>query len=344
MPLVRSFDLSTKKGQEAWVEPVIESNDYRFEIKTKKQGHTRHSLEGTIGRQGGLCIVSKTAMPLTYVREQGKKGNLSQRLMAIVAEGQRGRIYLSPSEAQELIAQKASPDSRPDTLLPNNPRDFKTPNYGMKTYGDLFTDRQLVALSTFSDLVHEVREQIEKDALADGMPSDKTPLRDGGSGAKAYSEAVSAYLGFAVSKCSDYWSSICSWHNSGEKMRNTFGRQAIPMTWDFAEGSPFSSSSGNWMAMVDWTWKALNSLPSGCASAVNNHDAQTVILALTPLFQLTHRTTTTLAMPTYLTFSLPDKTVSRYLSSCLVLATPKAEELVATPYRHGVRVKLKISS
>src|SRR5690606_14425113 len=119
--------------------------------------------------------------------------------------------------------------------LPVNTRDFKTPNYGMTTFASHFTPRQLVALTTFSDLVGEAREQALADARAAGLPDDDIPLRDGGTGARAYAEAVSVYLAFAVDKSTDYWSGICSWHNSGEKMSHTFGRQVIPMVWDYAE-------------------------------------------------------------------------------------------------------------
>ena len=153
---------------------------------------------------------------------------MGQRLMAIVAEGSRGRVYLQATDEHEKLARTANSDLRLDMPLPNNPRDFKTPNYGLRTFGDLFTERQLVTLSTFSDLVHEARSQIERDALAAGFSDDQTPLRDGGTGAKAYAEAVSVYLGFIVDKCSDYWSSICGWISSRETMRSTFGRQANP--------------------------------------------------------------------------------------------------------------------
>jgi putative DNA methylase len=144
----------------------------------------------------------------------------------------------------------------------------------MKEWQDLFTRRQLIALTAFSDLVHEAMAHVKRDAVAAGIANDDKPLRDGGNSATAYGEAVGVYLGFVVDKCSDYWSNICSWHSSGEKMRNTFGRGAIPMVWDYAEANPMCDSSGNWMAMVDWTWKALEAMPAIASGSAAQSDAQ----------------------------------------------------------------------
>ena len=249
VPLVRSFELSTKKGKETYVEPVVDGNTYRFVVR---QGQLPdHLKDGTVGRTGARCILTGTPFPLTYIRAEGKAGRLGQRLMAIVAEGQRSRIYLDPTEEMEQVAASAEPEWKPEAKLPINPRDFKTPNYGMTTFADLFTPRQLVALTTFSDLVADARERVKADALAAGMEEGQ-PLRDSGNGALAYAEAVGVYLGLAIGKFSDNASSICSWHSGGshQKIRATFSRQAIPMTWDFAEGNPLSDSSGNFFRQV----------------------------------------------------------------------------------------------
>src|SRR5690606_25448319 len=141
-------------------------------------------------------------------------------------------------------------------------------------YGDLFTPRQLVALTTFSDLVGEAMAQVRRDALAAGLPDDATPLRDGGTGAAAYAEAVGVYLAFAVDKGTDYWSTICSWHSSKELIRNTFGRQAIPMTWDYAETNPFSASAGNAMSAVEWAEKAISTFSATVSGSAAQSDAQ----------------------------------------------------------------------
>ena len=193
VPLVRSFVLSSKKRNRVWVEPEIGlgSSTYRFVVRTG----TDEMPDGTVGRKGGRCLVTATPMPFTHIRAEGKAGRISQRLMAVVAEGTRGRVYLDPTETMEAVARCASPDYRPESELPHNPRDFKTPNYGMTTFADLFTDRQLVALTTFSELVAEARERVLADALAAGMDADASRLANGGTGAHAYADAVATYLG-----------------------------------------------------------------------------------------------------------------------------------------------------
>lgn len=338
VPLVRSFDLSTKKGQKTWVEPIIRNGNYHFEIRSEARGDTRHDLDGTVNRSGGTCIVSTSAIPFKYIRDKAKSGGMGQRLMAVVAEGGRGRIYLPPTDEHEKLALGAMPDFKPETPICHWPGRTNVVEYGMTTFGDLFTDRQLVALNTFSDLVHEARAHIEQDALAAGMDPDQTPLRDGGRGAKAYAEAVSVYLAFITDKCVDYWSSICTWHSSGEKMRNTFGRQAIPMTWDYAESNPFCASSGNWTAMKDWVWKTVNGFVTPIDGVETHHDAQTV--------EYPPNTVISTDPPYYDNIGYADlsdffftwmKPAIRPVYPDLfgVMATPKSEELVATPYRHG---------
>ncbi len=271
MPLVRSFELSKKKGKEAWVEPVIDhaSKRVRFTVRTGRG----KAPEGTVVRTGARCIVCGTPVPFDHVRAEGKAGRMSARLMAIVTEGKSGRNYHAPDEYHVRVAEQAQPTWRPDHPLPHNPRDFKTPNYGMRTFADLFTPRQLVALTTFSDLVGEARAVIQRDAVAAGLPDDDVPLREGGTGARAYAEAVSVYLAFAVDKGTDYWSVLCSWHNSRELIRNTFGRQALPMIWDFADTNPFSISTGNWMACVDWVWKSIETTPATSDGSARQQDA-----------------------------------------------------------------------
>lgn len=212
----------------------------------------------------------------------------------------------------------------------------------MTTYGDLFTPRQLVALNTFSDLVSEARAKIIADAKAAGMSDDGISLADGGRGATAYGDAIAVYLAFAVDKCTDYWSSICSWHNSCEKIRNTFGRQAIPMTWDYAEGNPFSACTGNWCAMVDWVWKAIANLPQKGTGHVFQADAQTQTISANKVISTDP--------PYYDNIGYADLSDFFYVwmrrslrgiypKLFATMAVPKAEELVATPYRHGSKEK-----
>lgn len=347
VPIASSFLLSSKAGKEAWVEPIVDRQAKTISYRIR-QGGTKAELaaakEGTKAGRGAnfRCIMSDTAITPKHITSAGKAGRMGQTLIAIVAEGKGGRAYVAPSAKHEEIAFSAKPSWKPEQRQPDNPRWFSPPAYGMETFGDLFTDRQLVALNTFSGLVHEARAQIEADALAAGLPADETPLRDGSKGAKAYAEAVSVYLGFAVNRSADRGSSICTWDSSPkmEALRNTFGRQAIPMTWDFAEGNPFSTASGNFLNNVDWIAKVINQFVPAALGLERGHDAQTV--------DYPDETVISTDPPYYDNIGYADlsdfffcwmKPAIRpvYPEIFGVLATPKGEELVATPYRHGGR-------
>lgn len=338
VPLASTFILSSKAGKEAYVEPVVQGDSYQFTVKVGTPPLS--AKNGTKLARGANfeCLLSKAPIEGKHVKAEGVAGRLGQRLMAIVAEGKKGRVYLSPLSEQQVVANSAVPQWKPENALPDDPRNFWTLSYGLAKYGDLFTPRQLVALSTFSDLVGEAIARCREDALTAGMEDDGIGLDAGGTGATAYAQAVGVYLTFAVDKCSDYWSSICSWHNSGEKMRNTFGRQAIPMTWDFAEANPMCDSSGNWMAMVDWSWKALAQFPASIGGLVTQADAQTqtisrnkVISSDPPYYDNIGYADLSDFFYVWLRKSLRPIFPGLYAT----MAVPKAEELVATPYRHG---------
>jgi putative DNA methylase len=274
MPLVRSFELSKKKGRRAWVEPRVDpkTRQITFEVK---QGNGKAS-EGTVNRQGATCVVCDTPVPFDHIREEGKAGRMNVQLMAIATEGQRGRSYYAPIPTHEQIADVPIPEGAPVTDLPVQALGFRVQLYGMTQHRDLFTPRQLTALTTFSDLVAETRQQIEVDACAARLPTDDTPLRDGGSGAYAYAEAISVYCAFGLDRSADYWSTIVIWHN-GIKMEglgHTFTRQTLQMTWDFAEGNPFSNSSGNWLLNLEWGAKCLEKTKPTLEGLAEQKDAQ----------------------------------------------------------------------
>ncbi len=283
VPIASSFLLSTKVGKEAWVEPIVDKQAKTISYRIR-HGGTKAEIaaakEGTKAGRGAnfRCLMSDTAITPDYVKSNGRAGKMGQTLIAIVAEGNRSRAYVAPTETHETLALAAKPEWKPETSLPNDPRNFWTVDYGLTTFGDLFTDRQLVALNTLSNLVHEARAQIETDARIAGLASDLTPLRDGGNGAKGYAEALSVYLAFALNRSADRGSTICTWDSSPkmEALRNTFGRQSIPMTWDFAEGNPFSKASGNFLNNVDWVQKSIQLLVPYAAGLEVQHDAQTV--------------------------------------------------------------------
>ena len=343
VPLISTFMLSTKVGKEVYVEPVIENGGYRFTVKVGKPDDAEIAKRGTsAGKRAGFrCIMSATPLSYNYIREEGASGRLGLRLMAIVAEGDRGRVYFPPTRDHENVAQKAISEWRPDTPLHGKCR-VNVSNYGMDTYGDLFTTRQLVGLTTFSDLVEEIRERINRDALVAGFLDNGKPLSDGGTGATAYGEAVSVYLALAVDKVADRNSMVCAWANLREHARNTFGRQAIPMVWDFAESNPFSDSSGNFGGGIASIVNGLGSLNPLIAGHTGQVDAQSQEVA-------TGKVVST-DPPYYDNIGYADLSdffyvwLRRSLRSVfpelfVTLAVPKAEELVATPYRHGSKEK-----
>ena len=337
VPLVSTFVLSSKVGKAVYVQPVIEGDNYRFEVRTGEPPASANAGTTAGKRAGFICVLSGSPMDYKYLRIEGSAGRMGAKLMAIVADGPRGRVYLSPTREQEAIAIQAQLTWKPDTPLHGKCR-ANVPNYGMDVYGDLFTKRQLVALTTFSDLVPEAIARVRADALAAGMADDGRGLDAGGNGATAYAQAVGVYLAFALDKVADYWSSICTWHSSKELIRNTFGRQAIAMTWDFAEANPMCDSSGNWMAMVDWSWKALAHTPANAPGFAVQADAQTQTISVAKVVSTDP--------PYYDNISYADLSDFFYVwlrkslkpifpDLYATLAVPKVEELVATPYRHG---------
>ncbi|MBM3457607.1 MAG: DUF1156 domain-containing protein, partial [Armatimonadetes bacterium] len=261
VPLAPKFWLSSKPGKEARVEPVVEGSEYRFTVRVGKPADPLAAEAGTkLGRGANFrCLVSGVPLTPAYIKTEAQAGRMGARLMAIVAEGDRGRVYLDPTREHEQVAATAEPGWKPDLKVPTPCHDVdRLPMYGMPTWGDAFTPRQLVALTTFSDLVGEAMRQAYQNALAAGLADDPTPLRDGGTGATAYSEAVGVYLGMSVSKMSDSQSSICRWKASMDQSVGTFGRQALPMVWDYSEANALGKMAGdplvsllNMMRVVD---------------------------------------------------------------------------------------------
>ena len=342
VPLVSSFVLSSRKGKQVWVEPIVEGDAYRFEIHTGKPPADAE-LGTTQGKRKAFrCLLSGMPMDYDYIREQGKSAGLGSRLMAIVCEGDRGRVYLPPNADQERIATSQHPTWRPEAKLPDNPRDFKTPNYGLTTFGSLFTDRQLVALNTFCDLVQEARAKILVDAAKEGFPSDNRPLADGGTGPCAYADAVAVYLSMAMDKTLDLNNTICSWENIAQCPRHMFGRQAIPMMWDYAESNILEEASGSFATCLDGWVKAFSKCFCGCIDIqngiVSQADAQTQILSENKIISTDPPYYDNIGYADLSDFFyvwLRHTLRSIYPALFTTMAAPKAEELVATPYRHG---------
>ena len=340
MPLVSSFWLSKKKGRKAWVEPVIDRRNrtVRFEVRT---GDGMPPKPPKVGRGAKFrCLVCGEVAPDQHIYDEGKAGRMGAELMAIVTEGQNGRNYYSPDECHKQVAAQAQPEWEPSGEIPYNPRYMAPPLYGMTTFADLFTPRQLVALTTFSDLVHEAREQVYRDALAAGLPDDGIPLREGGTGARAYAEAVSVYLAFAIDRLADRGNSLSTWQKVGDKIAHLFARQAIPMVWDYAEANPFSSSSGSFLNDIEWVAKAidfLRFLDDSCSSTALQRNA-------TSPLDMGNREVISTDPPYYDNIGYADLSDFFYvwLRPALrevypdifsTVMAPKEPELVATPYR-----------
>lgn len=341
VPLASSFILSSKAGKEAWVEPVVEGDGYRFEVRTGKPPES--AKNGTkLGRGANFrCLMSDTPIEPKHIYAEANAGRMGAKLMAIVAEGTRGRIYLAPLPEHEGIAQQAQPQWKPEAAMPDNPRWFSPPLYGLKIYGDLFTPRQLVALTTFSDLVPEAIARIRADALASGMADDGRGLDAGGNGATAYAEAVGVYLAFAIDRLADYGSSVATWKASGEQVMQTFKRQALPMTWDFPESNFVGQKAISWVNAVKYAADNLEMTHLHTAVAKGEAvqaDAQTQTISA-------HKVIST-DPPYYDNIGYADLSDFFYVwlrrslrpifpKLYATLAVPKAEELIATPYRHG---------
>ncbi|WP_294041975.1 DUF1156 domain-containing protein [Thiolapillus sp.] len=339
VPLVSSFVLSSKKGKEAWVEPVIEGDSYRFVVRVGKP--PVEAKKGTkLGRGASFsCLLSGSPIEPKYIYAEARAGHMGQRLMAIVAEGNRGRVYLAPTEKHEDIASQARPEWKPEVEMPANPRWFSPPMYGMTIYGDLFTPRQLVALTTFSDLVQEAREKVIEDACKSGWDDDGQGLDAGGT---AYGDAVVVYLAFALDKGANLWSTITSWMSDRGAFRETFARQAIPMVWDFAESNPLSNSGGNFSTAIDKGRMAVAFLPTNAQGRASQQDAGTQKLSASKVISTDPPYYDNIGYADLSDFFyvwLRSSLKLIYPSLFATLAVPKAEELVATPYRHGSKEK-----
>lgn len=330
MPLVRSFELSKKKNNEAYVQPTCENGAISYEVKQGKG-----APEGTVNRTGAKCFCCDTPVGFPYIRGEGKAGRIGNRLIAIVAEGRSGRQYLSATDDQTLTAKIQKPENYPDGEIFGKAK-VNVGNYGLLHFSDLFTPRQLTALTTFSDLVAEAQVKAEQDAIAAGLPDEGIGLADGGKGAKAYGEAVGVYLAFVVDRQANYSSSLNIWADGF--IAQTFGRQALPMIWDFAETNIFSNSSGCFASMLDWVIKSVKNLPeTKCGEgkqhiAQKEHDIRNVIVSTDPPY---YDNIAYADLSDYFYIWMRQSLKNTYPDIFKNMLVPKSEELVATPYRFG---------
>ena len=349
VPLVSSFVLSKKKGRERWAKPIVEGNRVRFEIA---EGTPPKGQAGTmIRRQGARCIISGEPFGFDYIKSEGKAGRIGSQLLAIVTQGKRGRNYHSPDDDHVCTANSAKPDWKPTGKLEAKyTQALLVPAYGMTDFADLFTPRQLTALTTFSDLVAEARALATDDAKRAGLPDDNVPLRDGGAGARAYGEAVSVYLAFAVDKLAERHNTLCPWRVrvGPSKIEPVFGRQAIPMLWSYGETNPLGNTVGTFQMSVQTSTLGFEGLPLNKkyshSDSVMQKDAIEIATSCRPLLSTDP--------PYYDNIGYADLSDFHYVwlrrnlrilypNLFATLLTPKSAEMIASSHRHESKTKAK---
>lgn len=347
MPLASTFVLSKKTGNEAWIEPVFCNGQFNYKVHKGKCTKEKESIK--MGK-GGLfrCAHCGEGTDKKYIHDEFIAGRNNAALMAVVAEGKNGRLYLSPDSEQIGFARCPQPENVPkEEMNQDTPNLVSGRGYGITHWKQLFTNRQLTALTTFSELVGEAQQKAEADAVAAGMNNDHIALAEGGIGARAYGEAVGVYLGFCVDKSSDAWSSIVSWRNSVEASRNTFSRQAIPMVWDYVEVNPFSASCGNWSDMsVNLVCKSINELPANGKGIAKQFDAQSdcelrnIMISTDPPY---YDNIAYADLADYFYIWMRQSLKNTFPKLFRTMLVPKDEELVATSYRfNGSYDKAKV--
>jgi len=337
MPLVRSWWLGKKKGKEAYVVPIVRPQESGGQVVEYAIGHDLGQAptkdnDGTVGRRGAKCIACDTAVPLDHVRDEGKAGRIGTQLMAVVAQGNRRREYLAPTQEHEVAGHVERPHDVPETELPEAALSFRVQAYGMTHHAQLFTNRQLTVLATFSDLVAEARARILEDGRSAGIDIPEQ-----------YAAAVSVYLAFGLSRVLNKSSNLCSWDSSPkmEAIRGLFSSQAIPMVWDFAEANPLAGAAGDFAEDLDRLAEVIVRLPATARGEVQQSDAATraysnVLVATDPPYY----DNIGYANLSDFFYGWLRRSLGAIEPELLAtVQTPKADELVAEPFRHGSRAK-----
>lgn len=257
-PLVRSFIIGSSNGKPIWLRPEVNSDTKQisFSVQYGKEGIS----QGSMGRNGGTCLVCGSPIPFDHIRAQGKDKKLGAQLLAIACKGSSGREYYAPTQEHEEAARIPFPDIFPNTSLPEQALGFRIQAYGIQKHYQLFTARQLVALNALSNAIKEIQKEIERDALHSGLARNENPLREGASGARAYSEALVLYLAFALSRVSNFNNSMTKWVASNAKIMPVFSRQAISMTWDYGEANILQEVVGGWPTCIGYIADCIDTL------------------------------------------------------------------------------------
>jgi len=344
VPLVASWTLAKRPGKpKVWIEPVTDRGTQTVSYAIREGGEPTH--ERTVNRGNGVCIATGAAIDGDYIKSESRAGRMGQQLIAVVAEGQGTRRYYAPAESASTAARCEEPAWKPEGQNPRRLSGGTVYVYGLDEWWKLFTPRQLVALTTFSDLVGEVAGRVRADAAAAGMATDGLRLRDGGGGADAYADAVVTYLSLGVSRLADMCNTLCRWESSRTQVRNLFGRQAIPMVWDFAENNVFNDAGGDFRTSLRSVARALERLPAAGtgigrvaqrdARARVQESAGAVVSTDPPYYDNISYADLSDFFYVWLRRSLSDV----WPDECSTLLTPKAEELIANQYRAGSRAE-----
>lgn len=331
MPLVKSFMLSKKKGKEAYIQPTCAGSAFTYKVVNGKPS----ADEGTVSRAGAKCLACGTSVAFDYIRQEAREHRMQSVLTAVVAEGKYGRLYLTANSEHRNAAYISRPDDAPSGILSGKAR-VNVSLYGFNETSDLFTPRQLTALTTFSSLVSEAQQKAEADAVAAGVFNDHIALSEGGSGARAYGEAVGVYLAFGVSRMTDIDNALCRWEVTKTQVRNLFSRQAIPMVWDYAENNVFNNAAGDYTTSLGSIIKVIERFEQQKEGTVRQFDAQSdsglrnVVVSTDPPY---YDNIGYADLSDFFYVWMRQALKETYPKLFRTMLVPKAEELVATPYR-----------
>ena len=338
VPLVASWTLANRPGKpKVWIEPIIDREAMSISYAIREGGEPPHVR--TCSGGNGTCLATGAAIPASYIKAESRSGRMGQELIAVVVEGQSGRRYCPPTSAGAASAPSAHPRWKPEVALPDRGLGFRVQAYGLDEWWKLFTQRQLVALTTLSDLLGETAAKVRSDATKAELPRDGERLRDGGRGAHAYADAVVTYLALGISRLADMCNAFCRWESSRTQVRNLFTRQAIPMIWDFAENNVFNNAGGDFRTSLGSVVRALERLPATGFGQVAQRDARArvresagAVVSTDPPY---YDNVGYADISDFFYVWMRENLSQTWPDEFSTMVTPKAEEMIADPGRHG---------
>lgn len=330
VPLVKSWVLSKRKGNEAYIQPIWENGQLTYEVRHGVPTDPK-LLQGTFDRKGAVSIIDGTPIPLAYIKEQGLKVGFGEHLMAVIADTPNGRAYLSPTKLHLSASRVGDIEiDLPNAKLSENANNCWTPAYGLTHLQDLFTKRQL-------NFYQEMSLALKNLSPGSGLLPKTLDFHSVSQVTHEYAAAISTYLALAMSRTMDYGNSLCTWHNGRDTIGHLFSKQVIPMAWDFVESNPFSNSTGNFFGQVSWIAKAIEKAPKRKPAVVSqkdasNRDYQGFAVSTDPPYydNVGYADLSDFFYP-WLRHNLRETNPELFAT----VATPKSEELVADKVRQG---------